>query len=190
MGYTTEFTGRTGIVPPLEAAEIAYLQRFSETRRMKRAFGPYFVDGSGDWGQGDDGDIDDLNCPPDGQPGLWCNWAPTPDGAALTWNGVEKFYCAAEWMTYLVDHFLKPGGEASSSAAFEGFRFDHVLNGVIHAQGEDPDDVWQLVVIDNRVHAVAGDTEIPETDRLLAQIDEVLHDASVSSDAMRSRPVA
>jgi len=95
MGYTTEFDGSVSISPPLNAHEIAYLRKFAASRRMDRARGPYFVDGSGPFGQGHDDDIRDFNKPPAGQPGLWCWWEPTKDGTAIKWNGVEKFYSAA-----------------------------------------------------------------------------------------------
>jgi hypothetical protein len=108
MGYTTEFDGSVSISPPLNAHEIAYLRKFAASRRMDRARGPYFVDGSGPFGQGHDDDIRDFNKPPAGQPGLWCWWEPTKDGTAIKWNGVEKFYNSEEWMTYLIDLFLKP----------------------------------------------------------------------------------
>jgi hypothetical protein len=168
MGYTTEFDGSVSISPPLNAHEIAYLRKFAASRRMDRARGPYFVDGSGPFGQGHDDDIRDFNKPPGGQPGLWCRWEPTKDGTAITWSGVEKFYNSEEWMTYLIDLFLKPGAVLASelanpvpgrhySAEFRRFTFDHELNGVIDAQGEDDDDRWRLVVTGNTVTSIRAD---------------------------------
>jgi hypothetical protein len=168
MGYTTEFEGSVSISPPLNAHEIAYLRKFAASRRMDRTRGPYFVDGSGPFGQGHDGDIRDFNKPPAGQPGLWCRWEPTKDGRAAKWNGVEKFYNSEEWMTYLIDLFLKPGAVLASelanpvpgrhySAEFWHFTFDHELNGVIDAQGEDDDDRWRLIVTGNAVASVRAD---------------------------------
>jgi hypothetical protein len=120
MGYTTEFDGSVSISPPLNAHEIAYLRKFATSRRMDRARGPYFVDGSGPFGQGHDDDIRDFNKPPGGQPGLWCRWEPTKDGTAITWSGVEKFYNSEEWMTYLIDLFLKPRRGAGQRAGQPG----------------------------------------------------------------------
>lgn len=74
MGYATEFDGSVSISPPLNAHEIAYLRKFAASRRMDRARGPYFVDGSGPFGQAPNNDIRDFNKPPAGQPGLWCRW--------------------------------------------------------------------------------------------------------------------
>jgi hypothetical protein len=162
MGYSTEFEGSVEIVPPLNGHEIAYLRKFAETRRMLRDLGPYFVDGSGLRGQGDDVDIRDHNANPPEQAGLWCNWEPAEDGTAIEWNGAEKFYNAEDWMTYLISTFLEPGatvqGEMASPVpgrhyppAFEHFTFDHAVNGTIDAQGDDPDDRWRLIVTDNIV---------------------------------------
>ena len=152
MGYTTDFWGEVKIDPPLNDAEREFLNKFAGTRRMACEQGPYFVDRSGFAGQGNEG-VTDYNRPPDGQPGLWCQWVPTEDGTAIEWNGVEKFYGAPEWMKYLIDHFLKP--DAAADLPF--LQKNHVCNGVIEAQGEDPDDRWRLIVTDNVVkvaHAV------------------------------------
>lgn len=96
MGYTTDFTGRVTVTPPLNPHEIAYLTKFGTTRRMRRGNGPYFVDGTGYAGQGRDADIEDFNQQPADQPGLWCGWVPTESGDGIEWNGVEKFYRSAE----------------------------------------------------------------------------------------------
>ncbi|MFB7910802.1 hypothetical protein ACFC1T_30640 [Kitasatospora sp. NPDC056076] len=160
MGYTTDFTGRVAVTPPLNPAEIAYLRKFAGTRRMDRAGGPYYVDGSGYAGQGRDADIRDFDKPPAGQPGLWCRWVTTADGAAIEWSQVEKFYDAPEWMTYLIDHFLKPRAHAQGTPGFEEFTFDHVADGTIDAQGEEPWDTWQLLVRGNEVSVSAA--ELPD----------------------------
>ena len=150
MGYTTEFSGSISIEPPLNEDEIAYLEKFARTRRMNRKKGPYFVDGSGFAGQGHDPDIIDCNQPPPGQPGLWCQWV--PDGDGIEWDGGEKFYDSAEWMKYIIDHFLRPGAHAASELPF--LQANHTCNGVIKAQGEDIDDRWKLIVEDNEVRVV------------------------------------
>ena len=148
MGYTTEFSGQISVNPPLNAKEIAFLEKFSRSRRMDRKNGPYFVDGTGDFGQGDDPDIRDYNRPPQGQPSLWCQWVPTDDGTAIEWDGGEKFYAGAEWMKYLIQHFIGPRPLAAVALSFlQG----HTCNGEITAQGEDPDDRWMLIVKDSVV---------------------------------------
>lgn len=153
MGYSTHFDGSAYITPPLNVHEIDYLVNFMVSRRVKRISGPYTVDSRPYRHDSEDPDVIAYNDPPDGQPGLWCNWEPSPMGDFLAWNGGEKFYYAAEWMAYLIDHFLKPGAEASKaqSPLFEHFTFDHVVHGTIEAQGDDPDDRWALVVENNEV---------------------------------------
>ena len=154
MGYTTKFKGFVTIDPPLNVQEIKFLNDFSNTRRMERNNGPYFVEGTGFMGQGDDADVVNSNCPPEGQPGLWCQWIPSKNGTRLKWDGSEKFYDAKEWMTYIVDHFLRP--DAHALGKVEGLSCNHSVSGVIHASGEDRTDRWTLVVKDNQVSQLDG----------------------------------
>jgi hypothetical protein len=169
MGYTTEFDGSVAVTPPLNPSEIDYLARFADSRRFSRVAGPYALDETGFRGP----DVIDYNQPPEGQPSLWCNWAPTADGTAIGWNEAEKFYDSAEWMQYLIDTFLRPGATLQAELAqpvpgrvyddaFAGFTFDHTVNGTIDAQGEDPDDTWRLVVQDNLVSKVTPQATWPE----------------------------
>lgn len=154
MGYHTEFDGSISITPPLNAAEIEYLNKFADTRRMHRkTAGPYFVKAEGFSGQDfNNADIIDPNTPPPGQPGLWCQWIPNEDGTAIEWDGGEKFYYSQEWMAYLINHFLQPGAIAKEALPF--LQANHVLNGEILAQGEDIRDRWKLVVTNNVVMRV------------------------------------
>lgn len=137
---------------------IAYLQAFSNTRRMKRdpaiadkfpdpvrhkvglpigKEGGYFVAGRGVAGQDRDQSILDYNNPPKGQPGLWCHWKPTEDGTAILWDQGEKFYDYVKWIDYLIAHFLGPWG--------------YVLNGVVKWVGEDRSDRGKIVIKENDV---------------------------------------
>jgi len=148
MGYSTDFEGRIEIVPALSAEEVSFLEKFADTRRMDRENGPYHVDGSGFMGQNADSDVRNHNGPPFGQPGLWCNVVPTDDGTALEWSGNEKSYDMAEWMAYIVKHFVGTNPAAKSELPFlQG----HTLNGTMSAQGEDPSDMWLLHVENNVV---------------------------------------
>lgn len=156
MGYETTFIGVIAVDPPLNQPEIAYLRRFAQSRRMLRGRGPYYC-GTGFGGQDQEPDIQDYNQPDPGQPNLWCKWEPTDDGRGIQWNGWEKFYDAEKWMLYLIRTFLSPGASLAGELAarvdnryyapeFEHFTFDHTLDGLIDAEGEEEDDVWQLVV--------------------------------------------
>ena len=161
MGYTTEFDGSVAVTPPLNPSEIDYLTRFADSRRFTRVAGPYALEELSSRGP----DVVDYNRPPGGQPSLWCNWAPTADGAAIKWNETEKFRDAEIWMQFLIDVFLRPGASLQAELAdpvpgrvyddaFAAFTFDHVVNGTIDAQGDDPEDTWRLVVADNTVSKV------------------------------------
>ncbi len=137
MGYTTEFEGRFTVTPPLRLEHAAYLLKFSNGRRVQRdekktaelpdpereAVG-LLVGPEGAFYVGDDAartGVVNYNRPPKGQPGLWCNWAPTSDGSGLEWNGAEKFYHFEEWLEYLTDQFLTPWGyEVSGSVSWVG----------------------------------------------------------------------
>lgn len=163
MGYTTDFTGRFNLDKALTPEHAAYLAAFAGTRRMARTAsktaqredpvrvaaklgvgpgGGYFVGEGGFRGQGEDlsaswEDVTNSNGPPSGQPGLWCQWVPTEDLLGIEWDGGEKFYGYQEWLTYLIEHFLKPWG--------------YVLNGSVGYSGEEPGDVGCVVCEDNRV---------------------------------------
>lgn len=155
MGYTTYFEGQFTVEPPLNAQEIAYLTDFAETRRVDRERGPYFVGDRHVFGSGMDAcpDIRNYNKPPEGQPGLWCQWVPTEDGKAIQWDEGEKAYYMEEWIVYIIDHFLRPGAHAQGcgDAQFSPFTFDHKVNGVVYASGEDPGDLWAVRIVDNVV---------------------------------------
>jgi len=163
MGYTTDFEGSFAIDKPLKPEHAAYLRKFADTRRMKRdekkasklpdpirlavalpigRDGGYFVEGSGFGGQDGDPSVVDMNGAPEGQPGLWCQWVPSADGAELTWDGGEKFYEYVAWLEYLIEHFLKPWG--------------YVVNGSVTWQGEDRNDIGKLIVKKNKVSTSAG----------------------------------
>lgn len=78
MGYTTSFEGEIQIEPPLNEAEVSYLTDFAESRRMDRTEGPYYVVPSDNYGQTQTSGVRNYNQPPEGQPGLWCQWVPAP----------------------------------------------------------------------------------------------------------------
>ena len=148
MGYSTDFEGDIGIEPPLSLKEVNFLNKFSDSRRVHRENGPYCCDDNVS-------DVIDHNQPPQGQPGLWCQWVPDESGSAIIWDGNEKFYCAGEWMVYVIEHFLKenPLAKAENPEEFE-FLQGHTLNGEICAQGDESDDRWQIEVKDNVVTIV------------------------------------
>lgn len=162
MGYHTNFDGSFAVTPALKPEHNAYLSAFSGTRRMKRNInktcempdalreavglplgpeGAYFVGAVNGAGMDCAGqrrtDILDYNASPSGQPGLWCQWVPSPCGTEIEWDGGEKFYDYVRWLQYLLENFLEPWG--------------YTLNGTVEWQGEDDDDRGRIVVKDNKV---------------------------------------
>ena len=159
MGYTTEFRGVFDLIPKLNPTQVAYLNKFAETRRMKRNVllasvisdpirlavnlpigddAEYFVGASGCMGQNfDDISIVESSRPPATQPNLWCKWIPSVVGDSLEWNTIEKFYDYVEWLEYIITHFLKPWGI--------------VANGSVRWRGEDFDDMGVITVNNNVV---------------------------------------
>ena len=156
MGYSTDFDGRIKINPPLNQAEIDYLNAFSRTRRMHREQGPFYVDfegtRKGGYSEDEDGVIN-YNTPPPGQPSLWCNFEPTVDGTAIVWNQSEKTYEAKAWIEYIITRFLSPEAvtKEQNIEYIKDFQYNHICNGEFLAQGEDIRDRWLMVVKNNKV---------------------------------------
>ena len=167
MGYTTDFDGVINIDPPLNEKEIKYINKFSDTRRMNRRNGPYYVGGTGMCGQDREEDVIDYNSPDPSQPGLWCQWVPADietdemgepvSATGIEWDGNEKFYNAAEWMQYIIDHFIgeNPLAKLNNPEHFD-FLQGHTLNGEIFADGEEADDHWKIEVKDGNVTTKQG----------------------------------
>jgi hypothetical protein len=148
MGYTTSFDGAFICTPALNPDQVAYLRKFSENRRMglkvdelhsipdplREAVGlPVGVEGGyfvGAAVQYHDPFIIDYNTPPNGQPGLWCQWIPSEDGERIEWDEGEKFYSYIEWIVYINNHFLKPWGI--------------VLGGEVDWEGEESSDCGSI----------------------------------------------
>ena len=169
MGYDTEFSGAFTVDPPLNAHEIAYLRDFSVIRHMDRTLGPYYRH---DAALGHS-DIDDRNQPGPDQPGLWCDWMPSPDGEHIVWNGSTRARRSEYWMVYLIQTFLQPGARLAAeldspvpgrhyAAEFAHFTFDHVLNGQVDAQGEIEDDKWRIQIVDNVVTVRSEDGKLSD----------------------------
>jgi hypothetical protein len=164
MGYHTDFSGELSITPPLTKEQVAYIQKFNQTRRMARnelvavklkdevreavglpvgEQGAYFVGAGGFAGQSSDESVVNFNQPPKGQPSLWCQWTVSDDGTTLMWDEGEKFYNYVEWLDYLLHHFFIP--------------WDRHLDGEIRWEGGDSDDRGTIYAKGWRIEAVADD---------------------------------
>ena len=164
MGYTTYFSGQFEFDKPVEPWLIEYVEKFCQSRRMKRdnekikelypkwkdlcfngelgVEGEFFVGGIGFYGQTDEDSVIDHNRPPCTQPGLWCQWVITDDGKYLEWDGGEKFYEYVDWLVYMIGNFFAPLG--------------YKLNGEVTFDGEDYDDIGVIYVKDNFVEVEYG----------------------------------
>jgi len=163
MGYHTNFEGSFQLDKPLHPIHLTFLKKFNETRRMKRdpfklqygssfarlagleslgVEGGYYVEGAGFCGQDREDSIIDHNCPPAGQPSLWCQWTPNENGTKIVWDDGEKFYDYTKWIEYLIEHFLEPWG--------------YKLNGEVFWFGEEDNDRGKIVIKDNVVEEIQG----------------------------------
>jgi hypothetical protein len=159
MGYRVDVVGHVDVRPKLNDAEYGYLMAFAESSRWDRPEGPFYVPMGPPFAA-------ERMPPPEerrsglapGQPGSWCSWAPSCQGRCLSVYDPTTFkegrlYSLTEWLSYLVDAFLRPGALASfddSVPDFAGFTFDHVVSGAVAAHRSDTGELW-LVRADNNV---------------------------------------
>ncbi len=111
MGYTTQFEGQFNLDNPLALTQYNELEEFASRDHRNES----------------------------GVPGYYCQWIPTKDGAAIEWDGNEKFYSYVEWLEYIIEHFLEP--------------WQLTLNGEVVWQGEEIGDIGVIAVKDNMVTA-------------------------------------
>lgn len=137
MGYYTEFDGQLRIDPPLNTAEVDYLNDFFTTEHPNTTTG--MLAGSARWPK----------------PGIWCDLKATT--TSLAWNGSKKTYDLEVWVAWVIDHMLSARARPIVTAHLNNdprlaaFTCDHVVNGLMTARGEDAEDRWALLVRDNVV---------------------------------------
>lgn len=68
-------------------------------------------------------------------------------------RGCRSVENALKWLTYLVEHFLRPGAYAQASGLpyFADFTFDHRLDGVVAGCRRDNKELFLVRVDDNAV---------------------------------------
>lgn len=153
MGLHTAYLGHMLVDPPLNAAEERYLRAFGNTRRWDRPEGPYVtLDHPAQEEPYED--IDRYSQPGPDEPALWCGWRPCVEGCCLsvceeTQDGAERY------LTYLIEHFLAPGGNARRRTEFAEFTFDHVVNGVVFGEGAETREVFAIECVDNEVRRLS-----------------------------------
>lgn len=160
MGYNTDFSGDIEVFPPLNEAEISYLNDFSETRHMSYSHNRILEvhpDFSG-FPVVRSPDLINGNRAPEPKPGLWCNWVVEEGGRFLTSNHREKIYDHDQWLAFIIGHLLTPSNphalintHRDNDPRLSQF-VDHTFLGEIHANGDDSDDIWVIRVGDAADH--------------------------------------
>ncbi|GAB3051463.1 hypothetical protein GCM10027053_08670 [Intrasporangium mesophilum] len=91
--------------------------------------------------------------PKDGTPYPHLDWVPCVEGCCLAWDGADKSRAAERWLAYLIDHFLRPGALAHLDGRpdFDGFTFDHLVNGTIAAYRNDTRELFLIHCDDNAI---------------------------------------
>ena len=119
-------SGGFHINPPLQGIHLAYLDRISQIRHVKRDVSklenlrdplremvglPLGLEGAYYVGERipskHNSSVIDINKPPQGQPRRWCEWIPTEDGEFYFW-AYERTYGYDSWLKYLIEHFFTP----------------------------------------------------------------------------------
>lgn len=172
MGYSTDFEGKLKIEPALKQEQINYINKFSETRRMKRNAqiaaglpdpvrleaglpigheGAYYVGASGDFGQEKDASIIDYNRPPGNE-----------DMVSIGKIDIDKTQPSL-WCQWVVS---EDGTELSWDGGEKFYRYVQwleylilhffsewgvKLNGEISWRGEDSGDEGTIIVENNKV---------------------------------------
>ena len=151
MGLHTDYLGRARIEPPLSPDEVDFLKSFGRTRHYGSSTALDVAEHPADNDR--IGDVDTYNRVAQGMPGLWCPWTCCDEGCCLHWDGGEKPYAPQQWLTYLIDTFLRPDAELADdpSARAIGLTFDHVLNGMIVGERRETTELFALVVRNNKV---------------------------------------
>lgn len=152
MGLHTSYLGHVRIAPALNEKEVEFLSGFNHTRHCGDQERPLST-AQHPADNERTADVEAYNRAAPGMPGLWCPWTCCSTGCCLHWDGVEKPYSPQEWLTYLIDTFLRPGGalHADAEARGLGLTFDHILNGMLVGERHETAELFALEVRDNVV---------------------------------------
>lgn len=150
MGLHTSYLGHVRITPALNAEEVDFLRSFNHTRHVGDEDAPLVV-AQHPSDNAIRGEAANRTAP--GMPGLWCPWTCCGTGCCLHWDGVEKPYAPAEWLSYLIETFLRPGAALADDlrARQLGFTFDHVLDGMLVGERRETAELFALDVVRNVV---------------------------------------
>lgn len=151
MGLHTSYLGHLRIAPTLNSDEVEFLRSFNHTRHCGDQAPWDVAQHPADNESGRD--VGAYNRTAPGMPGLWCPWTCCDTGCCLHWDGVEKPYSPREWLTYLIDTFLRPGATLAGDPGARqlGLAFDHVLDGMLVGQRRETGELFALEVVGNVV---------------------------------------
>ena len=125
------FTGHVRVEPPLNEAERAHLGALAAAHGTLRGTPT---------GRGD-GDV----------PFARLGWEVCAGGCCLTWDSdLESSGQLLPTVRFLIDHLLRRGAKAEGRRGFEGFTFDHVLDGAVMGRARD-DQEARLVEVHGNV---------------------------------------
>jgi hypothetical protein len=174
MGYTTDFSGAFDVTPPLTASHAAYLNKFSETRRMKRigseeGIGNRLADPDF---QGEEGDIRKVVDLPWGVDGEFfvggLGFAGQDRDKTVIDSNVPPRTQPGLWCQWVPSadgsHIEWNGAEkfydyvAWLQYIIDNFlkRWGYTLNGEVEWQGEDSSDFGKIVVSNNVIKIKKG----------------------------------
>lgn len=120
MGYSTDFKGELKFKEELKASEISFLNTYLEKDRRDIGF-----------------EDDSKVYVSDREYWYHINLMFNEDFSGIKWNGSEKTYNLPEIINWLLK-LMK-----------EQFNKEFVLEGKLFAQGEEYDDKWELIMIEN-----------------------------------------
>lgn len=124
------FTGHVRVQPALNEVERAHLAQLADSRGTLRGTST---------GRGDR-DV----------PFARMGWEVCAGGCCLTWNpDLELSDQMLPTVRFLIDHLLRRGAKAEGRAGFEGFTFDHVLDGAVIGRAPFDEKVRLVDVVGN-----------------------------------------
>lgn len=148
MGYNIDYSGHIEVSPPLNEAEVSYLNDFSDAIHTKSTHRILELNQPGSLR------LVDTDHPPRLMPGIQCNWSASSDGATLSPRDGEKIHDHDRWLAFIITHLFNPTNPRSLINAHRDDDprlaefVDHNFFGEIHARGEHVHDIWAIRVGD------------------------------------------
>lgn len=157
MGMQTRYLGALTITPSLCQEEVTWLRAHQQTEFALHPHDPYpaAMNPRAERAHAFATGAVPASGTRDSRTPRWVDWAPSVDGTHLRWQEADKSNAPIPEITYLIEHFLKPGAHAASDGRkdFEKFTFDHVVEGTIAAERSDGR-LYLIEAVDNVVREI------------------------------------